>query len=360
MKEPAHCKETLLQAKTQVSAGTDATLYIIKVKNSGSAIDLVAEKNQLKSKYGIQGLVEFQLKCDETGGANACKKCPGPFPCPPVKRSLSLISQSIVNGAPRFNPILRAPLIVTHTGPNDNDFECNSSSPSPGLDLSNVMCAQGEALQGFDTTGNKICIAGGTDINNISCPVDQYLRGFDSSGDIICTPVSGTACTGGSIWSSSASKCVCPTGQHFENEQCRCNGDVAFWDTSLNRCVCPSGKGFVGYQRRNIYMYQEGCKCSTSRPHWTGTMCIPCTGGKVKEITGRFNRCDCPSTWPFWNPNSKSCTNYCSGLHDSYKICKCNYNKKAAYNRPNGEWECVTTCPSGTTEGTGIDSGLCR
>ena len=129
MNDPGHCKETLLPSAPQISTGNDSSLKQIKIKGGGTALDLVLEKNQLKTKYGMEGFTDIQLKRQETGGANACKKCSGPFPCPSVKWSLSLVSQTYVNQAPSFNRLLEKALVLTHTGPNDSDFECFLSAP---------------------------------------------------------------------------------------------------------------------------------------------------------------------------------------------------------------------------------------
>ncbi|MCZ0932525.1 MAG: hypothetical protein OXJ52_05170 [Oligoflexia bacterium] len=259
MNEPQHCKETLLQTKTQLSAGSDTDLYVIKVTGGGSVLDIPTEQNQLKSKYGIEGLVKFQLKCEETGGVNACKKCAGPFPCSPVKWALSLVSQSIVSGVPRFNSLVKIPLLITHTGANDSDFECNSSSSSPGLDLSNALCPAGKVLQGFDSSGNKVCLT-------------------------------SSACDGGSTWSSSQSKCVCPNNQSFIGDQCGCKGNIAFVDTNSNQCVCPSGQGMSNYSIHAL----EPCTCPNNKPQWNGTNCIPCALNTFRD--GLYNRCKCHSS----------------------------------------------------------------
>ncbi|MCZ0933484.1 MAG: hypothetical protein OXJ52_10100 [Oligoflexia bacterium] len=150
--DPGHCKETLLPSATQISAGTDTNLQQIKVQGGGMALDLVAEKSQLKTKYGMEGLVDFQLKCEEAGGVNACKKCAGPFPCSPVKWSLSLISQTKVNNIPSFNRILQQPLNITHTGPNDSDFECGFLASQPQLACED----QKGTIEGY-SHGNKKC-----------------------------------------------------------------------------------------------------------------------------------------------------------------------------------------------------------
>ena len=153
MNDPGHCKETLLPSAPQISTGNDSSLKQIKIKGGGTALDLVLEKNQLKTKYGMEGFTDIQLKCEETGGANACKKCSGPFPCPSVKWSLSLVSQTYVNQVPSFNRLLEKALVLTHTGPNDSDFECFLTAPPSAL-----ACEDRKGtIEGYDSHGNKKC-----------------------------------------------------------------------------------------------------------------------------------------------------------------------------------------------------------
>ena len=258
--EPQHCKETLMQAKTQISNGNNTNLYIIKVKDGGSVIDLPTEQNQLKSKYGMEGLVKFQLKCEETGGTTACQKCAGSFPCPPIQWSLSLISQSFVSGVPKFNSILKIPLVITHTGPNNNDFECGRTSP--GIDLSNANCPSGQVLTGFNTHGNKICVRKGP--SNVNCPSGQVLTGFDSNGNKICVTSSVSASdilskfnfvrthvpflSGTVGWSTSARTRNCPTGGMI----------LSCWGYSMGGRVC----GVTPYRSKCIIN-----QCSTTPLH---------------------------------------------------------------------------------------------
>ncbi|MCZ0932611.1 MAG: hypothetical protein OXJ52_05610, partial [Oligoflexia bacterium] len=162
--------------------GTDTNLQQIKVQGGGMALDLVAEKSQLKTKYGMEGLVDFQLKCEEAGGVSACKKCAGPFPCPPVKWSLSLISQTKVNNIPSFNRVLKQSLTLTHTGPNDSDFVCGFLASQPQL-----ACEDRKGtIEGWDSHGNKKCF--------YLCPKGKTRK--DGSG------------------------CDCPTGYAWTGTQC--------------------------------------------------------------------------------------------------------------------------------------------
>ena len=153
MNDPGHCKETLLPSAPQISTGNDSSLKQIKIKGGGTALDLVLEKNQLKTKYGMEGFTDIQLKCEETGGANACKKCSGPFPCPSVKWSLSLVSQTYVNQVPSFNRLLEKALVLTHTGPNDSDFECFLTAPPSTANCEDLK----GTIEGYDSHGNKKC-----------------------------------------------------------------------------------------------------------------------------------------------------------------------------------------------------------
>ena len=153
MNNPGHCKETLLPSAPQISTGNDSSLKQIKIKGGGTALDLVLEKDQLKTKYGMEGFTDIQLKRQETGGANACKKCSGPFPCPSVKWALSLVSQTYVNQVPSFNRLLEKALVITHTGPNDSDFECFLTAPPSAL-----ACEDRKGtIEGYDSHGNKKC-----------------------------------------------------------------------------------------------------------------------------------------------------------------------------------------------------------
>ena len=168
MNDPGHCKETLLPSAPQISTGNDSSLKQIKIKGGGTALDLVLEKNQLKTKYGMEGFTDIQLKCEETGGANACKKCSGPFPCPSVKWSLSLVSQTYVNQVPSFNRLLEKALVITHTGPNDSDFECFNKATS-----TSSTCPSGYELS-VDSHGNSTCV---------ECPKHcATLHGYTSGG----------------------------------------------------------------------------------------------------------------------------------------------------------------------------------
>ena len=153
LNSPNDCKETLsAQAAAEISAGTDKSFGQILTRGGGTVIDLSAEAARLKTQYGMEGYLVFQLKCEET---TTCAKCASP-PCNPKRWSLSLISQTSINGVPSFNQILKLPLIVRYTGPNDEDFQCNQVSTN--IDLTDALCSGSLVLKGFDTNGNKICV----------------------------------------------------------------------------------------------------------------------------------------------------------------------------------------------------------
>ena len=196
MNDPGHCKETLLPSAPQISTGNDSSLKQIKIKGGGTALDLVLEKNQLKTKYGMEGFTDIQLKCQETGGANACKKCSGPFPCPSVKWSLSLVSQTYVNQVPSFNRLLEKALVLTHTGPNDSDFECFLTAPPSAL-----ACEDRKGtIEGYDSHGNKkcyyLCPKGKTrkDGFGCDCPTGYFWNGKQCLK--VCNLVSGNPISG--------------------------------------------------------------------------------------------------------------------------------------------------------------------
>ena len=183
---PKNCKETLTQILPELTAGTNKNFGKILSSGGGTVIDLDAEKDRIKAQYGMEGYLVFQFNCEEPGSSNPCKKCSGPYPCPPKSWSLSLISQNNVNGIPRFNNVFKFPVIITHTGADDYEFECNQQNMGISIDFSSASCSAGETLRGFDSNGNKICDPRSELLKNLSCPSGQVLRGFDSNGNLIC------------------------------------------------------------------------------------------------------------------------------------------------------------------------------
>ena len=154
MNSPEDCKKTLTQMLPELVAGTDKQFGKILSSGGGTVIDLTAEKERIKAQYGMSGYVVFQMKCEEA----SCQKCSSPPCSPPKKWSLSLISQTNVNGIPSFNNIFKLPVVITHTGADQYDFKCNQQNLGSGIDFTDADCGSGQVLQGFDTSGNKICV----------------------------------------------------------------------------------------------------------------------------------------------------------------------------------------------------------
>ena len=238
MNDPGHCKETLLPSAPQISTGNDSSLKQIKIKGGGTALDLVLEKNQLKTKYGMEGFTDIQLKCQETGGANACKKCSGPFPCPSVKWSLSLVSQTYVNQVPSFNRLLEKALVLTHTGPNDSDFECFLTAPPSTANCEDLK----GTIEGYDSHGNKTCY--------YLCPKGKTRK--DGSG------------------------CDCPTGYFWTGTQCgkSCNFTApqgTYYGIKLNN-ICFPYNGTGGYSNFIPSIGLFTLEHMTTYPHSSSTV----------------------------------------------------------------------------------------
>ena len=197
LNDPGSCKETLNQVSADIEAGNNTQINKLLAKGGGTFLDIVAEKSQLKSKYGLDGLVMLKLDCAESGTGKPCKKCTGSFPCSPVKWTISLISQTYINGLPSFNRVLKTPIVVTHISSNAGDFVCNKPA-FQSINLSDANCPAGEVLQGFDTNGNKVCVK--PLLSNTSCPSGEVLTGLDSSGSVVCVkPLSNTSCPSGEV-----------------------------------------------------------------------------------------------------------------------------------------------------------------
>ena len=246
MNHPGHCKKTLDQVSSQISAGTNTSLDKIMLEHGGTALDIVAEKNKLKTKYGLEGFVDFQLNCDETGGSDPCKKCTGTYPCPSVKWSLSLISQTYINDIPSMNRVVAMPIIVTHTGPNDSDFECNGSS----ISMSPTTCPSGQT---WDPATN-------------SC-------------------ITAPACQGGQIFNSDLNKCVCP------GKKTRVS---AIMGTPPFTCRCPLGTEELHTKYKPL---KDHCipyrRCYTWGSHgWNNW----------PHYTWKYGKCICPAWVPLSSP----------------------------------------------------------
>ena len=117
----AYCKDTLLPMAPNLKAGQKQKIYEIK-SGGGNIVDLTA--SNLQSKYGIEGLTYFEVKCAQS--SCDCRLTSGAtYPC--TKRwSLALISQSKVSNVPTFNRIMEIPFTVTYTSHiNYDNFTCN-------------------------------------------------------------------------------------------------------------------------------------------------------------------------------------------------------------------------------------------
>ena len=155
MNSPNDCKETLAgQAGGNITTGTSTSFGRILTRGGNIVIDLSAEADRMKTQYGMEGYLVFQLDCEQTN----CAKCPAPYSAPSCTKnwSLSLISQTNINGVPSFNRIVKLPITVRHTGAGNNAFECNQVSSS--IDLTDADCGSGNVLQGFNTNGSKNCV----------------------------------------------------------------------------------------------------------------------------------------------------------------------------------------------------------
>lgn len=114
MNNSSYCKDTLNPTASYIQAGAKHKLYEIRA-GTGRIVDLTA--SNLQTKYGIEGLTYFELKCSE-----ASCSCSGPCT---KQWSLALISQSKVNNIPTFNRIMEIPITVTYNSATATDFTCN-------------------------------------------------------------------------------------------------------------------------------------------------------------------------------------------------------------------------------------------
>ncbi len=103
----AGCRATLRGNAGAIKAGNRVEFTQIKGSDGRTVLDLHAEKERLKSEYGIRGHTYFQLTCKEPPGSppyncNYVSNCHIPTGCE-YNWSLSLISQSMVNGLLMYN-----------------------------------------------------------------------------------------------------------------------------------------------------------------------------------------------------------------------------------------------------------------
>ena len=236
MNSPEACKKTLSsQMATELKAGSEKNFSKILTKDGGTVIDLDAEKARLKAQYGISGYTVFQMKCQETS-PNTCQKCSGTYPQSPAcekKWSLSLISQTEINGFPTFNSVFRIPIIIKHTGTADSDFECNSPGSNSPTSLKNVNCPPNQVLTGFDNNGQLVCVAG-IDLTNSECPSGSVLKGFNTSGTKVCELMGNKPCATKTFPSADSS------------------GSTASYPISLKRQPCKITAGNHGNTKTGV------------------------------------------------------------------------------------------------------------
>ena len=311
MNDPGHCKETLLPSAPQISTGNDSSLKQIKIKGGGTALDLVLEKNQLKTKYGMEGFTDIQLKCEETGGANACKKCSGPFPCPSVKWSLSLVSQTYVNQVPSFNRLLEKALVLTHTGPNDSDFECFLTAPPSTANCEDLK----GTIEGYDSHGNKkcyyLCPKGKTrkDGSECDCPTGytwtgtQCLKICTKTGTISGYTLYGVTVNGQCIIHAPSrrqqSSIFAPSLGLFVNYTQDVTGISAPPAINKTKFALNLGKTVQGFDENNNPVSFKPCP---SGQVWAGSKCLEyCTKTNTRPLGSHHSR----TTWAGLKINNK-------------------------------------------------------
>ena len=366
MSIPGHCKKTLNQVASDVSDGTNTELTQILSTHGDPLIELGLSQEELRSQYGVEGLTLLQLQCEETGGVQPCKKCSA-CNCPSVKWSLSLISQSYVNGLPSFNRIVQVPLKLTHTGPDDSDFECGYT-PNGGQVQQGSICdcpahrPYWTGSQCLPCPGGKVS-DGTLPRKNATCVCPSNTPQWNGSNCVACpsnTPHwNGSQCvacpSNTPHWNGS--QCVaCPSNTpHWNGSQCvACPSSQPKWNGS-NCVACPTGQSWNGSQCITTIpticsggQIKQGsnCVCPSSAPNWNGSQCVSsiptCSGGQVRQ----GNSCICPSSQPKWNgSNCVACltgqTWNGSNCVSSSSSCPTGYHRVGTSCYING------TCPSG-------------
>ena len=353
MSIPGHCKKTLNQVASDVSDGTNTELTQILSTHGDPLIELGLSQEELRSQYGVEGLTLLQLQCEETGGVQPCKKCSA-CNCPSVKWSLSLISQSYINGLPSFNRIVQVPLKLTHTGPDDSDFECGYTANGGQVQQGSICDCPAHrpywtGSQCLPCPGGKVS-DGTLPRKNATCVCPSNTPQWNGSQCVACpsnTPQ----------WNGS--QCVaCPSNTpKWDGSQCvTCPSNKPQWNGS--QCVaCPTGQNWNGTQcvtptstcTGGRIKQGSNCVCPSSAPNWNGSQCVSsiptCSGGQVRQ----GNSCVCPSSTPNWdgsncvacstgttwngascitpnpnpNPNPNLCSPPKSPIQDSNGVIKC-------------------------------------
>ncbi|MCZ0931758.1 MAG: hypothetical protein OXJ52_01210, partial [Oligoflexia bacterium] len=242
---------------------------------------------------------------------NPCKKCPGPFPCSPVKWSLSLISQTKVNNIPSFNRILQQPLNITHTGPNDSDFECFYTG-SPALACED----QKGTIEGYDSHGNKkcyyLCPKGKTRKDGFGCdagcPSGQIWTGVQCVETCVRNPAVP-------IHSQLGIKLggVCTVALVLNG--CKATYIPLAYVPSIGMCIqVPTGLGSTDYLRAKTLLtltvtgFDESGNAVSFKPCpsgqvWIGSQCMEyCEGVRERAKTSGY---DSPSLMPGIKLNNK-------------------------------------------------------
>jgi len=98
--------------------------------------------------------------------------------------------------------------------------------------LAYQLCPAGQHLQGFNTSGNKVCKP--IVFTNQSCPAGQSLKGFDSSGNKVCKPI---------VFTNQS----CPAGQYLKGFDS--SGNMVCGAVGRVRKTCPRGQFLQGFSR---------------------------------------------------------------------------------------------------------------
>ncbi len=162
---------------------------------------------------------------------------------------------------------LRSPRSQTHDGIFLNaDKKIEIKAPDVKIKAQGWLCPAGQVLRGFDTSGNKNCVATGGTGWKQTCSGGQYLRGFNSSGNKVCfggCPVhqswNGSQCANrcptGQAWSATCGNVcipVCGTGR-IRNRECGSCRDLRCGDPGYNGPCGPSSKVY----KKNIRPFND-------------------------------------------------------------------------------------------------------
>ena len=124
MKNPDHCKQTLSPGHvvTAINACTSPiSIYSIQSSGGGSIIDL-AQTDQLRTQYGIEGYTTLELICTPSS-SSPCSAPTATQLTNCTEWKLSLISQTYINDVPSFNRLMEIPITLNRTSA--TNFDCN-------------------------------------------------------------------------------------------------------------------------------------------------------------------------------------------------------------------------------------------